>query len=187
MIFLPQCKPLHHDQTHETRRLRFVMPHVRLPAPNKPLLCITCHRMVKLSHGYNSLSRSQLFSPCMRSCRAVLCLACCYGKSRASYWLSLCCRAVSFWVRGAIRCMNLPQCRPRNVKPCCYLCPPPDCCRSLVGRGHRNCRDHTEVSMKLGRGKMHRIPNYFSKRYHIILMFQFLFFILDASGAYWHN
>lgn len=31
---------------------------------------------------------------------------------------SLCCRATSFRVRGAIRCMNLLQCRPRNVKPC---------------------------------------------------------------------
>lgn len=31
---------------------------------------------------------------------------------------SLCCRAISFGVRGAIRCMNLPQCRPRNVRPC---------------------------------------------------------------------
>lgn len=84
----PQCKPLHHDQTHETRRLRFVMPHVRPPAPNNPLLCITCHRMAKLSRGHDSLSGSHLFLPCMRSRRAVLCLACCYGKSRASYWLS---------------------------------------------------------------------------------------------------
>lgn len=103
---------------------------------------------------YSSSARLFLLStrqPCVVP--RLACCCCCCNHRQAFFWLSplsvyIC--ATSLWVTGDIRSVNVPQCRPRNVRPCCYLSPtqPPDCYRSLARRGHRNCRVHTEVGLK---------------------------------------
>lgn len=146
------------------------MAHVCLRTRNNPpLLCVTGLQTAKLSGGHNP--GPALICFCLARANPVLF----HGWHAAAAVvvvidghvigcplpLSLCFCAISLWVMGDIRSANVPQCRPRNVRPCCYLSlPPPDCYRSLARRAHRNCRVHTEVGVTLGMGET-EIPNNF--------------------------
>lgn len=48
---------------------------------------------------------------------------------------------------GGPYCVNLPQHRPRNVRLCCHLSPPPNYFRSLSERWHRHHLDETDSMM----------------------------------------